>query len=188
VTLLGRLDRRVKVRGVWTDPAVLEAALDTHPRVVESCVVARPEGLIAYVVLDRPAPSARELREHLMRTQPTAWIPRHVVPVAELPRSGSGKVDRSRLPEPAVPEAPTDSEPATETEKALAAMWSDALGGVPVGRGTDVFDLGADSLHGTAVAARIRRAFGIELEVRTLIACPTIAELAAAVDTSRPAL
>ncbi len=101
----GRVDDLFKVDAQWVVPVTVENALRTHPDVVECAVVGRPlAGMLrpwAFVVLapghERSGVMTAALREHV-RTR----IPLHMVPVGfdfldELPKTGTGKIQRFRL-------------------------------------------------------------------------------------------
>jgi amino acid adenylation domain-containing protein len=101
---LGRLDRQVKVRGVRIEPAEIEAALAEHPAVGEAAVGVvdgRGDGgrLVAWIAGRAAAalPDAAALRRFLAGRLPGAMVPGSFVPVAALPRTASGKVDRRAL-------------------------------------------------------------------------------------------
>ncbi len=112
---LGRLDadgylyivgrkKEMIVRGgmnVYTDD--VEAALQSHPDVVEAAVAGVPhdvlgEDVAAWVVL-RPGSvaTAPEVIDVARQTLADYKVPRRVVVVGELPRNASGKVVKSRL-------------------------------------------------------------------------------------------
>jgi hypothetical protein len=55
-----------------------------------------------------------------------------------------------------------------------------------IGVHDNFFDLGGHSLTATQVASRIRRAFKIDLSLRSIFEKPTVAELAAYIDTAFP--
>jgi amino acid adenylation domain-containing protein/non-ribosomal peptide synthase protein (TIGR01720 family) len=68
------------------------------------------------------------------------------------------------------------------TERALAAIWQDALG-VPVsGRDDDFFVLGGNSITAAQIAAAVRERFSVELTLRSFFDAPRFAALAAHVD------
>ncbi len=67
----------------------------------------------------------------------------------------------------------------------LAALWAELLGLERVGAHDDFFALGGDSLLATRLAARVRRAFEVELPLGELLAAPTLAALAARVAAAR---
>jgi amino acid adenylation domain-containing protein len=180
---LGRIDQQVKIRGVRIEPAEVEAALLEHPAVREAVVVVDRAGeprLAAYVAGDAPPP-AQELRRWVRDRLPEAFVPAAVVALDALPRTASGKVDRRALPtgergaEPATPR--------TELEQRIADIWVEVLGAGPVGVEDDFFaDLGGHSLLGTRLVSRLRRAFGVDLPIRTLFEAPTVAALAPAIE------
>jgi acyl-coenzyme A synthetase/AMP-(fatty) acid ligase len=103
-TYRGRVDDLLKVGGIWVAPAEVEHALVTHARVRECAVVGyEQDGLTlprAFVVLrdgDGSGGLAAELQDHVKSTLSPHKYPRDVRFVPELPRTGSGKVDRRAL-------------------------------------------------------------------------------------------
>jgi len=102
----------------------------------------------------------------------------------EMPLLPSGKLDRRALPEPAtggaaVPRA--HIEPRNEVERRLAAIWSELLDVKEFSVTDNFFDLGGNSLLAMQVLARIRRAFHVEVSVRSLFDGPSIDDLGKAV-------
>ncbi|MGW4686102.1 SDR family NAD(P)-dependent oxidoreductase [Streptomyces sp. NPDC004244] len=111
------------------------------------------------------APVAREL-DHPLRCLRLDRLPADrdqllAVAVAALERGG-----RQLVP------------PATELEKALAAIWSDVLGS-DVGRDDRFFDLGGSSLRAAQLVNRINSALTARLSVHQLYEHPTVGALAA---------
>ena len=104
---VGRSDDMFKVGGEWVSPADVEAALISHPAVLEAAVTARDVGgllkCIAHVVLvkDRAEDAAlgEELRAHVRGRCPGYMVPREVRFLKELPKTATGKIQRFRLRE-----------------------------------------------------------------------------------------
>jgi yersiniabactin nonribosomal peptide synthetase len=190
---LGRVDDQVKVRGHRIELGEIEAAATRHPGVAE--VVALAVGsrhgrrLVACVVPRRTSELdegdlAASLTEHLARYLPAHSVPGTVIVLDALPLTANGKVDRRALAETAEHDAaPPPAEPPTgPTEQLLAAAWSELLAVPVTGRTTNVFSLGADSLTATRMVERLRREEGIDLSLRQVFACPTVAEQAVLID------
>ena len=100
---LGRRDSQVKSRGYRIELGDIEAALYAHPAVMEAAVVAIPDDelgsrLRAFVAL-RPgesvSPSA--LQAHCAGRVPRYMVPERIEVRPELPRTSTGKTDRTRL-------------------------------------------------------------------------------------------
>ena len=66
-------------------------------------------------------------------------------------------------------------EPATEEEKAVAAIWQEVLGLEQVGVNDDFFALGGHSLAAVQIGAKIQTNFGRELDLRDFFNDPTVA-------------
>jgi benzoate-CoA ligase family protein len=102
----GRRDDMLKVGGMYVAPFEVEAALCTHPEVLEAAVVAwpDPDGLIkpkAFVVLKSPERAgdalARTLQEHCKSKLAPYKYPRVIEFRADLPKTATGKIQRFRL-------------------------------------------------------------------------------------------
>ncbi len=184
---LGRTDLQVKVRGFRIEPGEIETALLGHPGVRDAAVVARAvtgqdNQLVAYVVgvEDAAVPEPEELRAFLRSRLPEAMVPAFFVPLAALPLTANGKVDRKALPapRPAVVEPAGATLPRTPGEERLAAIWREVLGLDSVGVHDNFFQLGGDSILSIQIVARARRA-GRLFTPRQLFEHQTIAGLAA---------
>ena len=183
---LGRTDHQVKLRGFRIELGEIEAVLSRHPTVRQAVVLAREDRpgdkrLVAYVLLASGTPAIGELRDYLQRKLPDYMLPSAFVPVSGLPRTSSGKVNRSALPAPdhqAHEAASKYVEPRSAVEQLLADVCAEVLGVARMGANDDFFALGGHSLLATRVMARLETALQVELPVRLLFEAPTIAGLA----------
>ncbi len=194
---LGRLDQQVKIRGHRIEPAEVEAALNVHPAVRESLVVARDDArgqpqLVAYYIpqpgQEAPAPAA--LAAALHRRLPAYMVPVAYVPLETWPLSLHGKLDRNRLPAPAAPgcAAPQAVAPRPGLESTIAAVWREVLGCAAPGAYDDFFALGGHSLRAAQVVARLNATLPAALTVRHLFEHSTVAGLATCIEqAARPA-
>ncbi|WJV50740.1 amino acid adenylation domain-containing protein [Streptomyces flavofungini] len=192
----GRADAQLKLRGHRIEPGEIEAVLRSHADVLECAVLLHEGRLAAYFVADAEArPDAGELAAHAASRLPAYMVPTVWSQLDAMPLTGSGKVDRKALP--SVPgtlltdESRDTTPPRDAREARLLELWSELLGGQQLGVHADFFAAGGHSLLATRLVSRIRSEFGAELSIGTLFEKPTVAELAAALDTPgrhRPAL
>ncbi|MGY3697527.1 amino acid adenylation domain-containing protein [Bradyrhizobium sp. USDA 3240] len=195
---LGRVDHQVKVGGTRIELGEIEARLLKQPHVQECAVVAisSPVGnaedgaitrLVAYYVSSKPLTVA-ELRAHLAEELLESMVPTHYVCLERMPLTSNGKIDRASLPEPtadSIQPAHKFAAPSTETEKTLAALWCSLLKIKSIGRHDNFFDLGGESLLVVRAVARMRKIFGVDVQLRNLFERPTVAELAEVIDGMR---
>jgi len=174
LALLGRADDQVKIRGFRIEPGEVEAALASHPAVAEAAVVVREDRLVGYVVT---AADTGQVREHAAGLLPAYMVPSLLVPVDDLPRTGSGKIDRRALPAPDLSALTGHDEPRPGTETVLAQVVCGVLGLDAVGRHDNFFTLGGDSIGAMRLVSGARAA-GLELDVRSVFDEPTVAGLA----------
>ncbi len=175
------LDDQVTVRGHRVRPAEVEAALAEHPGVAGAAVVARSDGLVAYLVTAGDPPTAADLDGHLRTRLPDYAVPGAFMVLPALPLTALGTVDSAALPEVAVGGGQRAAfvPPRGELERSLAELWQDLLGVPRVGAHDDFFALGGHSLLATKLTAQVRAAHGIRLPLREFFARPTVAALAA---------
>ncbi len=186
IQFLGRTDDQIKIRGYRIEPSEIVGALNRHPMVRASVIVARENNpgerqLVAYVV---PAPGCQPtcvgLRDFLGTVLPDYMVPAVFVLLDSLPLNSNGKVDRDRLPEPNASNILRDEAYAparTVVEKRIAGILANLLGLEQVGANDNFFLLGGHSLLATQVITRLRGTFGVELSLRSLFEAPTVAEL-----------
>ena len=195
VEFLGRLDFQVKVRGFRIELGEIEAALAAHPAVREAVVVARQgEGageprLVAYLVPTEPPAPVAELRRFLAQRLPDFMVPAVFVPLAALPLSPNGKIERRALPAPPAERASGAPRvlPRTPLESRLAELWRELLGVADAGVHDNFFELGGDSIQGAMFVNRLQKELGETVYVMALFEAPTIAGLAAYLERSYPA-
>jgi non-ribosomal peptide synthase protein (TIGR01720 family) len=141
---------------------------------------------VAYVVSDGETLPVEEMREWLKSVVPDYMIPATFVALAEMPLTGSGKVDRARLPEagtdrPGLAEAYVEAE--GEQERVLAGIWQEVLGVERVGANDNFFSLGGDSILSIQIIARANQA-GLRLNPKDIFEHQTVAQLAAVAGTA----
>jgi benzoate-CoA ligase family protein len=103
---MGRADDLLRVSGHWVSPAEVEAALISHPSVLEAAVVGKEDkdGLIkpkAFVVLragiSGSEPLVEELKTHVKSTIAPYQYPRWIEFASALPKTATGKIQRFKL-------------------------------------------------------------------------------------------
>jgi amino acid adenylation domain-containing protein len=195
---LGRTDSQIKIMGVRVEPGEVEEALRSLPDITDAVVklwLGNQNGpyLVAYVLPRARASSAEpdvplevRIRRNLRRLLPAAMVPASVVLLDEIPRTASGKPDRSALPAPRrqAPDERPDSfgapAPRSGLERRLADLFATSLGLAAVGIDDDFHVLGGDSIVAIRLVASARSA-GIAITVADLVRCGTIRRLAEAI-------
>ncbi|HST46740.1 amino acid adenylation domain-containing protein [Jatrophihabitans sp.] len=184
VEFLGRRDQQVKVRGFRIELGEVENVLLGHPDVAEAAVTARPRPsgadkyLCGYYVPRRPVTG---LRAYLERMLPAHAVPAYLIELPELPLHASGKLDRSRLPEPEASQLVTGTDyvaPRDEFERVLVELAENALAMVGIGMQHDLRDLGSDSLTATLLAGGLAERLGRQVPVSRVLHAGSLARLA----------
>jgi amino acid adenylation domain-containing protein len=192
VEYLRRLDQQVKIRGFRIELGEIETALAGCEAVREAVVVAREDEpgakrLVAYVtVVGGEPPKDSELRDLLRAKLPEYMLPHAFMVLDRFPTTANGKVDRAALPRPDLRSSTPDgfAKPATETEQALATLWSQVLGIDQFGVHDNFFDLGGHSLLAARVISKINARFETKLSVGAMFLAPTIESLGLVIEKS----
>lgn len=186
IEFLGRIDHQVKIRGFRIELGEIEAVLAQHPAVRETIVLAREDEpgnkrLVAYVIVQKPAPAISELRHFLQQRLPEYMVPSALVLVNALPLTPNGKVDRSALPVPEQTRPDLERAfvaPRNTVEQQLIEIWEKVLGIRPIGVTDNFFDLGGHSLLAVKLFTQIQKKFGKKLSLATLFQAPIVEQLA----------
>ena len=103
--LVGRKSEMIKTAGERVFPAEIEQAIMTHASIAECAVCSIPDDLLGEAIVACVVPvegsrvSADDLREHCLRSLPFVRVPKEIKVVSQLPKTASGKIDRSALKE-----------------------------------------------------------------------------------------
>jgi amino acid adenylation domain-containing protein len=191
IAFMGRNDDQIKIRGYRIEPGEIATAINEHPAVQMSIIIAREDTpgdrhLVAYIV---PVPgsqiSDKSLRDVLATRLPDYMIPAVFVRLEAFPLTANGKVDRVALPVPDTTHIIRGGDtlvPCTPLEKWLADIMTALLGLEQIGLDENFFMLGGHSLMGTQIIMRVSSEIGVDLPLRALFEAPTIRGLSAEIE------
>ncbi|WP_083868826.1 non-ribosomal peptide synthetase [Nocardia niigatensis] len=189
IVYLGRSDHQVKLRGFRIELGEIDAVLTAHRAIrfahTEVREIAGARRIVAFVLPKdlAAAPDLDQLRAHCAEHLPAHMVPSALTLLDHIPLTPVGKLDRDALPEPTAVTAGVSRDPETDTERLVAEVMAELVGTEALGADDSFFEVGGNSLLATQLVARLATATGVRLEVRTVFAAPTVAGLAAALDT-----
>lgn len=181
IEFLGRSDHQLKIRGNRVEIGEVEAALESHPAVSRAAVIGLAEDsgdrtVVAYIVSRSTTLSDSALRTYLSGSLPSYMLPSHIVRLATLPLTSSGKIDRRALPPPTAGTQTFSYEaPRTEIERTLCELWAQTLNVPRIGVDDDFFEWGGHSILAIQLAARASKKLKMRFPVALLAQFPTVA-------------
>ncbi|MEV6427916.1 amino acid adenylation domain-containing protein [Nocardia sp. NPDC051463] len=189
---LGRADDQVKIRGYRIEIGEVETALRNLPGIAAAAatVVRRGDAvsLVGFVVgVPGRVIDPVGLRSVLADRLPAYMIPARLVVQPRLPVNANGKLDVRALADiaeralSAAGAAGAATEPSTATERTLSVVLGAVFDGRAPGVDEDFFALGMDSIVAISMVNQARRN-GLAIDVRMVLAAPTIRDLAAGID------
>jgi amino acid adenylation domain-containing protein len=131
-----------------------------------------------------------ELRQAIERRLPGYMTPSAIVLMDRLPLTRNGKLDRQALPRPELGRAGKENghvSARTPIEEIVVGVIKEVLKLDRVGTHDNFFELGGHSLLATKVISRVRRTFGVEIEVGSMFENPTAAGLARRIERAMTA-
>jgi mycobactin peptide synthetase MbtE len=194
IEFVGRADEQVKIRGFRIELGEVGAAISVDPSVGQAVVLTADlphlgKSLVGYVTpadgAGRDTVDLERIRARVAAALPDYMTPAAYVVLDEIPITTHGKIDGTALPEPEIAAKAQYREPATVTERRIAALFSGLLGHDRVGVDDSFFDLGGHSLVATKLATAIRSECGVELGIRDIFELATVGLLAERVDELR---
>jgi non-ribosomal peptide synthetase component F len=174
--LVGRNDRRTKVRGVTVDLGQVEAVLRQAPGVADAAVRAwqgpANHTVIAGYAAGTSSLDAGQLRSFLRSQLSGPAVPAFLTGMDKLPHTSSGKLDYGSLPSPWAAPAPepADAEHLDAIEQAVLAAFAGILTDTAgVGPDDDLLDIGGQSIEAARIAVRLTSEFGEPVSIRDLL-------------------
>jgi tyrocidine synthetase III len=197
ILFIGRMDDQLKVRGVRIELGEVTAALLRSQGIREAVVLAEPDGqgsnrLRAWVTVKEGV----DQNESSIRTSLLALLPGYMIPfrihvIVSMPLTPHGKTDHRAL-RAIVQEEGDDTQALvpleTDTERRLAAIWSELLGVEVQSRDADFFRLGGHSLVAMRLAARIHSSFGVIVPLPDFFSNGRLALLGSSIESARKKL
>jgi amino acid adenylation domain-containing protein len=182
---MGRRDQQVKVRGYRIELGEIERCLSSFTGINECTVTAVEDEkgsryLCAYVVgVNEEKIEISELKDYLSRFLPDFMLPPYVVQMDKLPLGRTGKLDRSKLPDPRMSLPGDFAAPRDEIEEKVIDTWSDVLGisRELIGIGANFFELGGHSLKATVLTAKIHKVLKVKVPLVEIFNRQTVREL-----------
>ena len=193
IDYLGRIDSQVKVHGARIELEEVEAVLRSFAGVAESAAVVDEDGnsLHAFVTRsdqDRVLDTA-SLREYALGRLPRYGVPSSFLLTDAIPKTASGKTDRSALRKmlPASAQAPPALARVLSGEEGtlplLHGIWCRVLGREELSANQDFFDVGGDSLKAIRVASLAQNQ-GLPVTASDVFSHPTLDVLATYCDAA----
>ncbi|MFG0865781.1 non-ribosomal peptide synthetase [Pseudomonas sp. FYR_7] len=189
---VGRVDHQVKIRGYRIELGEIEARLHEQPQVRDAAVAVQDgvngKHLVGYLVphhgLKGDDTVLAQLKARLRAELPEYMVPLHWAWLEALPHNANGKLDRKALPAVDIGNQHSQAyqAPRSELEGLLAGIWAEVLKADRVGVHDNFFELGGHSLLATQIASRVQKQLRLNVPLRAMFECSTVAELAVYVE------
>jgi amino acid adenylation domain-containing protein/non-ribosomal peptide synthase protein (TIGR01720 family) len=187
---IGRTDFQVKIRGYRIELGEIENRLSNLSGISESCVIVNERNgqkyIAAYYIPDEGIKiDGGQLRASLLKTLPEYMVPKIFVQLERMPLTQNNKIDRKALPTPIFgADSAGGAAPKGRIEQSIAKVWERVLNITVVGRESNFFHLGGDSISLMQVIALLRQS-GLQVAVRAFFEAPILKDLAKAVKVTQ---
>jgi non-ribosomal peptide synthetase-like protein len=195
IEFLGRIDSQIKLRGFRIELTEIESQLMQCPEIRSSAVTVKKgfngiQLLVAYIIPSGPGLFDSERVKNQLKTRLAPFmIPNILEIVSELPVLPSGKVDRSKLPDPKYlsdDKQPTDPSDCSPIELKILHVWQKLFAPNQPGIEDNFFEIGGHSLFATQVISELRKDLEMSiLSVRDIYDYPTIRSLASYIEAEK---
>ena len=181
VTILGRTDNQVKLRGLRIELGEIESVIAQQEGIGQVVVMIRKingkEHLCAYFTANHPV-DIEELKAEISKSLTQYMVPTAYLQLDKMPTTPSGKTDMKALPEPTLSVSTEYVAPEGELEKQLCDIFANILQVERVGATDDFFELGGTSLVVTRLIIDIDK-IGHHLAYGDVFDHPTPRQIAA---------
>lgn len=180
VRLTGRLKELINKGGEKISPNEVDQIVIEHEDISEAVAFAAPDELygeeVAIAVVPRPGKhvSVASLRQWLQGRISDFKFPRHISIMEAIPKLATGKVQRARLFEVAMPLATL----CATDDGSLKTLWAEVLGidDSSIREEHNFFGIGGNSVQAIRLAAKAKSR-GWNLDAATVFRSPTLKEM-----------
>jgi len=190
IEYIGRMDSQVKIHGYRIELGEIEKLLLNIPQIREAVVIdyttkAEDKVLCAYLVVSGKI-KTNEVKDSLIKILPEYMIPSHIMMIDQIPLTSNGKVDRKKLPKPAIHEGMTDEiiEFRNEQERLLITVVSSVLSIPYISIKYNFYQLGGDSIKAIQISSKLREQ-GYQLAVKDIMSHPILEKMALYIHESK---
>ena len=158
VTILGRIDHQVKLRGLRIELGEIENVALGYPGLKTAAADVREVNGIQHLCLYFTAEGdidTESLRRHLASSLTDYMVPDAYTPVEAIPLTPNGKINRKALPAPRVADEEPYVEPTDGLEKEIADAFARILNRERVGANDNFFAIGGTSINAIKVVAAL---------------------------------
>ncbi|ORX80514.1 acetyl-CoA synthetase-like protein [Anaeromyces robustus] len=186
IIYLGREDFQVKIHGQRIELYEIENKIKEIEGISYTTVIDKIKNdngekyLIGYYISLKNI-SKKSIRDYLKNKLPLYMIPKYFVKIDKIPVNAYGKLNRKLLPEPDINDLLMENYEAPETliEKKLCDIFCKIFNVDKnrIGKNSDFFELGGDSLLTVKVLSIIEEEFNIKLNIKDILKYSIIQEL-----------
>ncbi|MFB6456953.1 amino acid adenylation domain-containing protein [Chitinophaga sp. Hz27] len=184
----GRRDSQLKVRGYRIEPGEIVHHVCMQPGIKEAAVLQKNGQLVCYYVTDETQDSSA-LQSALQTRLPAYMVPSYYIHISSLPLTSNGKLDESKLPDPALGTAGYEA-PVSDAAIQLAGLWAEVLHitAAEISATASFFGLGGHSVKAMRLKNLVRKHFGCSLELRDIFTYATLNQMAGLIEKRQPAV
>lgn len=176
IEYIGRNDFQVKIRGYRIELGEIENTILNHPFVVQTCVLAKNNEqipyLIAYIKCKDKTIDEQHIIDFLKKVLPDYMIPSYIMFLDNFPLTINGKLDKSALPELEIKRNEYIA-PYTSEQKLVCLKFKEVLNlNFDIGIDDDFYSLGGNSIKATSLLSSLRDYFKITIKDIFLLKTP----------------
>ncbi|MEF1253474.1 thioester reductase domain-containing protein [Vibrio sp. M260112] len=183
ISILGRLDAQIKIRGVRVELSELEQALAAcrtvkEARVIPSTQEGQVEALHAFYLTEDNRPISSEvLRQDLSLRLPNAVIPSTFTSLPAWPLTANNKIDLTELAA-RIKRKHESLIPGSDIEQQLVSVLEHVLQSKVTSLADSFFAIGGSSLQVAQCVSQLREVFGVEVAMNEFYQLPSMQALA----------
>ncbi|WP_170923050.1 iturin family lipopeptide synthetase B [Enterococcus sp. 7F3_DIV0205] len=181
IDYLGRVDDQVKIRGFRIELEGITTVIKQLPYVSNAITIIFEENgqkdICSYVQLEEVI-DLETIRHELMLKLPHYMVPKVLMDVDKFKLNKNGKIDKSSLPKPQMPEMQNFVSPRNEAERIVCETFAEILDVPQISITDDFFTLGGHSLKVMQLSAQLAAKTGTKLTLEEIMTGRTVEKIA----------